>query len=244
MSFRCAFSSELLKYRRSTVLAVAIGIPVFAACAWFLGLSLTHGVSINAGLWSWDWMSTAVGKQWSLLFLPFIIPILVALACELDRASNGWKTIIAQPVSRTSIYIAKLMVLEALVLLSGVVLGASTWLAGSALGLLGAPPLLRMIGFSLAAAVTAVPNLALQLWLSTRFRSFWLPIGIGYVGNILGALTFKSLIGQYLPWSLPIHLLAVAHTPNAHLTYSIVACMLAWTFVRNGMRDFAYKDVE
>lgn len=91
MSFRYAFSSELVKYRRSTVLAVAIRIPVFVVLAWFLGLSLAHGFYVNAGLWTWDWMPTAVGTQWGLLFLPFTVPILVALACELERANNGMR---------------------------------------------------------------------------------------------------------------------------------------------------------
>ncbi len=236
MSLGRALAAEIVKYRRSTILAVTIAVPVIVTLAWLVSLRV-----LPAGIVCGRYVYPFLRAPWAVLFLPLTVQAMAAISCELERASGGWRALLAQPVSRASLYAAKLIVLEALVLLSAMVFSAGTWLAGLVVELPDSAPPGRLLAISSTGAVTAGPILALQLWLSTRLRSLFWPIAIVSTGTV-GLLTL-AIIEERRPWSMAVDVLA-ENRPGPRVLAYVGAAMLAVLFAAIGMRDFARKDME
>ncbi|SFS30856.1 ABC transporter permease [Marininema halotolerans] len=134
------------------------------------------------------------------IILPITILIggslLASLAGSMEHQGNAWKYVLALPVSRWQVYLAKFLILFFLMLLfSG---GATVSLAclWKGLGLTGEVPWKTLAMGVTWPVIAALPVLAIQLTLSLRMNNQSVPIIVG----VLGAL-FAPAFANWLPWS-------------------------------------------
>jgi hypothetical protein len=157
---------------------------------------------------------------WAALMLPLFIALEAALIAGLDHSENQWKALFARPVPRWTWYVAKLIVIVTMVIGSTVVLLCGTLLAGAILPKLQPElvfgfPVPWVALFQQTAQITALAFLAvtIQHWVSMRWRSFSIGIGVGIVATVVGYVaamtTFRTPDWpQYFPWSLPMLVLS------------------------------------
>src|SRR5215831_17453219 len=118
-------SAELLKLRRTNALRLVAIAPLSIVV--LLTFFFTQAPSMIGRQREDSWISLAriMFVFWALLVLPLYIALQTALVAALEHAENQWKLILARPVPRWTIYLAKLFVavaflfLRLLVLLAG-----------------------------------------------------------------------------------------------------------------------------
>jgi hypothetical protein len=207
---------ELLKLRRTLALAVALIVPlVVIVMTTVLVLSRDAGTRLGGSANPWDTvMLNFVLFLWCIVALGPFVALETALLAGLEHQENGWRHLFALPVSRWSIYAAKLVVAAGLIVLSSVVLDLGFAAEGIVivtfrpdLGLTLPIPWSSLIGRSVEFTLAAALALAIQSWVATRWHSFPLAAGLGIVGSIAGLILSISpraaSIARFFPWSLP-----------------------------------------
>jgi hypothetical protein len=190
--------AELMKAQWPLLIALVVAGPALASI-------LGGPATIEPGMTKWGaFFSTAV-IRYAWLFYPLLAGVFAALVCRTEHAAGGWKQMLAMPVSRTSVYLAKFTLVAALLLVTNVVFVAMFVAEGTLLRF-GAPIPWEVFARAIAGGWLAVlPLAALQLWASTRFRSF----GAGLALNV--CLTLPAIfaaqsreIGPWYPWAQPV----------------------------------------
>jgi len=153
---------------------------------------------------------------WALLMLPMFVTLQAALIAGLEHRDRQWKHLLALPVPARHHYLAKAATLAAMLLVAAACLMVAAPMGGALLqwlrpemGLGGMPPwgwlAIQIAAMTAAAAWMAV----LQLWLSLRWSSFSVAIGVGMAATIVGFLVGQSArYGPFFPWSMPLNTLA------------------------------------
>jgi ABC-2 type transport system permease protein len=153
---------------------------------------------------------------WIFLMMPLYITLEAALVAGLDHSENQWKSLLARPVPRWTLYVAKLIVVMAMTVTGTAILVGGILMSGVILPriqpeLIFAFPIPWREIFRDGAEVMALAFFALtiQHWVSLRWRSFSVAIGTGIVAMVIGF--FAAGVGQqlggwpqYFPWALPM----------------------------------------
>src|SRR5215470_17827850 len=134
MEYLRAFRSELLKIRRTWAFTLSVVTPVGVNLFIFLVM-----MGVPKKEWNDVWIFYLRGVVWSWLLMvtPLYVALLAAVVASFDHNAGTWKLLLAQPVARPPLYVAKLAVGLLLVAWSQVVL------AGSCLGIGFLLPILR-----------------------------------------------------------------------------------------------------
>lgn len=213
-----ALAAEVLKLRGTLAAWMCVIAPVLVVLVYVLQMSLVNlpgGVAATPEE-AWSSFSQSVLVLWSLLMLPLFVTLQSALLAGLEHGNRQWKYLLALAVPRRNHYLAKGLVMLGMLLLASAVLAVLVPLGGWLLlsvrpevGLAGAPPwglLLSQIGAILAAAGLMT---ALQLWISLRWASFSVAVGVGMAATVAGFLIGQSQrFGPFFPWSMPLNTLA------------------------------------
>ena len=156
---------------------------------------------------------------------------LCAWEWRLENTDHNFNSFLTAPVSRTGLYLAKLVPAIGVSILTQLVCGvlfiASGFLAGIRDPL--PPELVEWLG---CGALGSIAVCAVQLFLSLLIRSFAIPVAIGLLGGIAGLMVTAQGWGLYFPYSL----LAVGMRANnpqmevdlAQLVLSTVVCTLVF----------------
>jgi hypothetical protein len=186
--------AELMKVRWPLTLAIVSVAPVLAL--------LMRGIPSGQDGFKAYYMGVVVVYGW--IFYPIVSGVLAALVCRTEHATGGWKQLLALPVRRTHVYLAKYVIVAGLLALSQLLVLAGMW-AVATFGHVGAVPWARTALGLLAGWVAVLPLAALQLWTSTRWRAFGAPLAL----NV--ALTFPAIFAvqseqfdEWYPWGLPV----------------------------------------
>jgi hypothetical protein len=168
----------------------------------------------------WAGFSQLVCLLWAALMMPLDISLETALVAGIDHADNQWKSLLARPVPRWTWYIAKLIVIVAMLAVSTVVLFCGILVAGITL-----PHIQGELAFKFPipwgailipgtqVAGLAFLSITIQHWVSLRWRSFSVAIGVGIVGMVVGYVAAIATLRtpdwpQYFPWALPMLVLS------------------------------------
>ncbi|WP_121610947.1 ABC transporter permease [Mesobacillus foraminis] len=188
--------SELLKLRKSS-----IWLLIFVSPA----LSTVIGYAESAEA-PHEWMLTLTYMAFThgLLFLPLLTGVFSAFVCRYEHTGGGWKQLLAMPVSRGKVYLAKLMLVIGLLLATQLLFAGGYILAGLAKGYEPSIPW-KMIGTSIFGGLVAcLPLAALQLFVSTAWSSFAAPLAINVIFTLPNILVVNSeKYGPYYPWAQP-----------------------------------------
>lgn len=190
---------------------------------------------------------------WAVLMLPLYMALQAALVSGLDHSENQWKSLLARPVPRWTLYVTKLVVLAAMVIISSALLLCGVLLSGAILPWLQsdarfAAPVPVAAIFHDCAEVTGLAFLALvvQHWVSLRWRTFSVAIGTGIVATVIGyfadiASRHTGGWPQYFPWSLPM--LGLATYPHNTAGALAIAGALGLSVAVAGCIEFCRREV-
>lgn len=227
--------AEALKLKRTLALKMALIAPaVIFLLVLFIASQAPFSIMNRFGVRNaWPRLLQLNLRLWALLMMPLLITLESALVAGIDHSTNHWKILLTRPVPRWTFYVAKLMVLSALTILGSVVLLCGILMDGIFLPHIQPElafrfPLPWGLIFHDCAEVTGLVFLALaiQHWVSLRWRSFSMAISTGIVATVAGffaALATGQIGGgwpRYFPWSLPIMAVADSH-PDLNILLSV-----------------------
>jgi hypothetical protein len=219
--------SEFYKSRMTLAFWAAILLPLVIC-----GL-ITIGFFSNAekviarnyppdALWG-IYSGTALGIM-GMLILPFYVIFMAFSVNNIEHKNDTWKTLFAQPLNKFSIYAAKYLFAVLLILLSLFLFAALTLAFGHLLHIVNHG--LRFNEFSpaemlsklyLKLFLSSLGILSVQFIISLIWGDFLKPMGIGFVGVIMGIIVAtKGWEYAYLiPYSLPTLVLSLGKGKNA-----------------------------
>jgi len=120
---------------------------------------------------------------------------------RLEHLNKNWNMIMTAPVSATSIFLSKLIVVGVLLIFIQGLLFLLYFFSGKLLGLTSALPR-ELPGWLLRGWISALTISTLQLALSMCIRSFAVPIGMGLCATFLGLGMYVMHLGLFFPHSL------------------------------------------
>lgn len=199
-------TSEVMKLKRSLALLLCVSAPVFV-----MVISVLIGLHSHKPM-PLDRYATTGAAFWAFAMLPMTVTALSLLMAQIEHGPRTWDHLLALPGAKPWLFLAKALVMLALVA------AMSVWLFG--LLLLGARlvpaihavtgvvdvQLLRTTLAKMAAA--SVLMCVIQLWTALRFRSFVPPLVLGIVGTFIAVAAASAREGAYFPWLMPLHILS------------------------------------
>jgi len=244
MFFR-VLSGECLKLKRTLALWMALVSPLLMVLLQF-GVSFKGAsVFLRDGKDAWPPMVRQTVEVWTLLMMPLFVTLETSLLAGLENTGKNWKSLLALPSPRWTVYSAKLVVAIALLWAAHAVLIGGTIVSGLLLQLLhpalnlGNIPLSPFIPPMLRVSVSALLAVAIQHWVSLRWQSYTAAMGFGMCAMIAGVFASQSAaLGSWFPWSLPIRAVMDGAAGQDRITALAVggaivaASMGCWEFVK------------
>jgi lantibiotic transport system permease protein len=233
-------STEFLKLKRTLALRLAFLIPialtVFVVGAAYARSSATPTKDSLIGF------AQLTLTLWSIVVLPFYIALTAALIAAIEHQSDSWRHLLALPIGRRSLYIAKWVAAGSVLLIASLTLPTAVALAAEGFRFfkpgwsVADTPTTMVFRGALLSYVAAGLVFSIQMWISFRWRSFIPGLAVA-VGALVCMFAFiprgAGLFGKVFPWSLP----AMAMAPhNIHRALVViwglagggVAALLAW----------------
>ncbi|WNS41837.1 ABC transporter permease [Paenibacillus sp. MMS20-IR301] len=175
-------------------------------------------------------------------FVPVALYLGGTLLCSLignvEHQTSSWKQLLALPISRTAVFMAKLLLCLLLLVVSCLLLSAGTLLLGLLLGFGSQPvPYTDVLRIGFAAYAAALPVIVLQLWLSLSSRNQTLPVSLGMTLSLLSL--FSVFLSGWVPLSWP----DLAWNAEQPWLYSAAGLLLGGLVLLPGALHFARKDV-
>jgi hypothetical protein len=200
--------AEVLKLRRSLVLLLCLAAP---SCVAVLTTLITLRVERAPDLHQFAMGTPGI---WAFAMLPLAITALSVLLAQMEHGPRTWHHVLTLPGARPNVYLAKGLVMLALIagmsmllwvqiLLSGAIVGA---LRSDTTGTIDAAALAWLLA-KMAAATTLVAML--QLWVALRFRSFVPPLVFGIAGTFAAIVATSAEEGIYFPWLMAVNVLTL-----------------------------------
>jgi hypothetical protein len=149
---------------------------------------------------------------WTIIMFPLYAALVAALVAAIEHHSETWKHLLALPVDRVTIFAAKWITGEGLLLLSALVLSAGVSVAAEILRLMkpawsSSPlPSIFILRGALLSFCAAGLLFSIQMWISLRWRNFLPGLVVAVVALVLMFIAIPrgvALFGSLFPWSLP-----------------------------------------
>lgn len=196
MLFRC-IKAENMKFKHSVIYLAFIVIPIIPA---IMG---TFNYLQNLELLQSGWYS--LWTQITLFYASFFYAPLIGIYCSytwrLEHTHNNWNHFMTMPVSVCDSYMAKLLCIMKVTVLTQLWISILYLISGKLAGLPGAFSL-EIIFWLIRGTLAATAIASLQLLLSMLIRNFAIPIGIALFGSIAGILMTNAGLGNLWPYSL------------------------------------------
>lgn len=239
--------TECIKLKRTLALAMAFIAPSVVILLYTL-IGHFGAPQLEAAHYNyWRDMTSNAVMLWALLMLPLFITLETSLLAGLEHADKNWKSLLALPAPRWTIYVSKLVVtvlivcLAHAVLVGGIVLGGLLlkWLHPAIMPALPLRPLVVPVAKLTAATMLAI---TIQHWISLRWQSFTAALGFGMSAMLVGFVAANSKeYSPFVPWSLPLYTIrATTQDAITMLAYALIAAfVLAWA----GAWEFGRRDI-
>ena len=247
MTFLRVLWAESLKMKRTLALWM---VPIGPSLVVLLQIVvLWRGPLRGQSVDMWPVTMRGVFTLWTILMLPMLLTLESALVAALEHNGDQWKNVMALPAARWNFYVAKLCVVASMLFASTVLLGFGIAFAGKIVPVLrpevkfaAAVPWQSIATMVLKVAGLTFLALAIQHWISLRWRSFTVAMGAGIVAMVISFVVINSeKWGRIYPWSLPTRVLAPGAIDLAPILLlalggGIVAAALGcWDFCRRDL---------
>lgn len=224
-------SSEAGKLRCTALIPIAVGAPVVVA---FFDLMLWLGQNRRYPMQPetiWNLLRHGGGVFWVLPILPLLIAVQAAMLVDMEHSGQHWKQLFAWPIPRWSVYAAKMTAVAAVVGVSFAVFVPMFVLAALGFGAVrhlpveGTIPWRGLSGDAIRSFVAAWPLIAIQTWISVRFRGLAAAVGISIAALLCCAIFSGPLeqAGHWYPWLLPLWALAEGYREPHSLVAPAIA---------------------
>lgn len=208
--------SEFLKLRKSSIWLLIFISPLLSALA---GM----GETVEDIPYKWEMTMSIMASVHALLFLPLLTGVFSAFVCRYEHIGGGWKQLLAMPVSRGNVYLAKFMLVMGLLAATQILFVAGIVLVGEFKGFEGGIPWKMIVNGTIGGWIACLPLATLQLFISVAWSSFAAPLAINVVLTLPNMLVVNSeKFGPYYPWGQPF-LAMIHHTEESFGALNISA---------------------
>jgi hypothetical protein len=202
--------SELLKLKRTLAFRVIFVAPLLVALLQFFVLWKTRQFGPEFKLW--ETLPRATLSIWAIFMMPLLITLESALITGIEHSDKHWKHIFALPVRRHTVYLAKIVVVQALIAASTLILCVLSLLVGLAsmrlrpeLANAGPVPFGWILKHATLVWLAAWLIISIHTWVSIRWSSFTVALGAGIGGTFFALFAASASLGKYYPWLLPLN---------------------------------------
>lgn len=209
MNFLNSLQSEWLKTRRSAASWLCLFGGFFLPLLYLIGQLKNHrtlddpSIELNG----WILYSKQLWQFMGILLLPVGIVLAASLLAQTEYRNNTWKQLHTTPQSYTVIFAAKFIAILLMTLKFFVFFNLGMLLSGAIPSLIfnGALPedplpVTYLVKINIKMLLSCLPIIALQYLLSTLFKNFLVPVGIGLLA-VIGSLIL--LEGWKYAWLIP-----------------------------------------
>ena len=232
-SLLLAIKSEHYKSAKTAAFWGAIIIPFFIVLAISLGVYYKTDNTWNGNPFQ-HWMKF-ISQSLSIMG-SFIIPlfcVFVGYAVNnIEHRSDMWKSLFTLPISRFKLYAGKVIYSILLIYLALLCFIIFTYLAGTIMSKVNPeyfhfnqyPIFIFLIALQLKFFFSSLAILAVQFVCSILWRNFLIPLGIGFLGIILGNLLAVSQLSaaKFFPYAQPMYSILsmklVKQTNSVHIS--------------------------
>jgi len=205
-------STEFIKSRKTFAWwLVILGsgfMPVFVS---FVFLSKWERLVPQPGHNPWDDFTEMSWKGMGFLYTPFFIVLLTCLFFNIEHKNNTWKHIFTLPITKSNIYLSKLVTLIIFIALF-YILYIPIWIGcGFTVGLIKPqleltthlPNYTSLLNLCFHSFIASLGILAIHFWLSIRFKNMIIPIAIAVICGIIWISLYQGRIEEitYFPYS-------------------------------------------
>ncbi|MES2828634.1 MAG: ABC transporter permease [Bacteroidota bacterium] len=226
-SLLISLQSEYYKSRKTLAFWAAILLPVLICGLITLGFLSNSAKIIKMNyppevLWL-TYSGTALGVM-GMLILPFYVIFIAFSVNNIEHKNDTWKTLFAQPLNKFGIYAAKYLYAVILIFLTLFLFVVLTYLFGNILHLINNKfrfnefsPLSLLSKLYFKLFLSSLGILSLQFIISLIWADFLKPMGIGFIGIIMGIIVAsKGWEYAYLvPYSHPTLALSMSKAQNS-----------------------------
>lgn len=217
MTWWAIVSTELLKLKRSRVLAVAVVAPILLVAGVQLMMWGYRQRGAPAALPYMLYVQFAT-QLWAFFLLPLSVTLISVLSAQIEHGARAWNYVLATPVPRWRLYTVKAGIVLTLAAVMSVAVVLLLPLGGiirelSEPGMAG-----RYMWKGTAETVRdiyagAVLMIAIQLWFALRVRNLVISMGVGVAGGFLAVVSVivstimrdsPASVLRYFPWVIPL----------------------------------------
>jgi len=198
-SLYISLTSEFYKSRKTLAFWAAILLPILICGLIAIGFYTGSDKILKnnySGMMLWGQFSGASLGVMGMLILPFYVMFMAFSVNNIEHKNDTWKTLFTQPLNKFSIYAAKYLYAVLLLLICLVLFALLTFASGHLLQLLVPKytfndynPATILIKFYSKLFLASLGILSVQFVLSLIWSDFLKPMGIGFVGTIMGIIT-------------------------------------------------------
>lgn len=197
--------AEWFKLRKSNILWILFVGPLVG-----LFIGLTGNFIETEEVNQWYITVLIMNFTYSILFLPLITGVLASIICRYEHQAGGWKQLLALPVTRGKVFLAKYTLLMLLVLVIQLLYFGAVYAVGMIEGFTDPFPNEILWKSIVGGWVATFPLVALQLWLSIYFKSFAAPFAVNVIFTLPTILVVNSeRFGPYYPWAQPFSMMYI-----------------------------------
>lgn len=209
--FRLGICTELIKLKNTLALVVALGVPLFLSFINFMIYYSDGDKLVGAGTNPWPSYIFQLHKFWAGVLVSLTVILGAALVNAIEHSNNTWKRVYTSPVSRASVYISKLTTFVLVNLLSAISLPLFLQLFGY-LAMIVMPELgfqnhsslfYESVVLSTRIMMAGSFIIAFQFLLSFHFRSFVLPMVIGFCIMVGAGIASQWEHVHLIPYAYP-----------------------------------------
>ncbi|WP_046213508.1 ABC transporter permease [Paenibacillus wulumuqiensis] len=178
---------------------------------------------------------------------PLLIAVIMAMVARIDHVQGGWKYLLARPVARHHVYMAKLAAGVLYILISMLIFGCSIILGGLLAGA-GSHIPYGEVAWKLASCfLVSLPIILIQYELSIRFNHVGVPLAVGIVMSVPSIFAANAERLWILdPWTYPIVLSLgsqLGTDPRQLIIMGIVIIVVSVLILTGGLLGFRRRDI-
>lgn len=210
-----SLQSEFYKSRKTLAFWAAILLPVLICSLITVGfisgaeklIKMNHPPEVL-----WMMFSSAALGVMGMLILPFYVIFMAFSVNNIEHKNDTWKTLFAQPLNKFSIYAAKYLYAVILIFICLLLFVVLTYLFGNLLHVFikgyrfnEYSPLPILSKTYLKLFLSSLGILSLQFIISLIWADFLKPMGIGFIGIIMGIIVASKgwEYAYFIPYSHP-----------------------------------------
>lgn len=226
---------ELRKEKRTGVIPVLLAVGILGSAYAFVNFLVRKDTLLNLPLAPMDVLLTQLYGMTMVLNL-FGIVVAACMVYNMEFKGNAVKMMYMLPVSVSGMYLCKFVILTIMFL-------AAIGLQNLALMKIGMTDLPQgsfemgtLLGFAGYSFITSMPVLSFMVFVSSRSRNMWIPLGVGVAGFLSGMALATSDIDALLVHPFVIMLKpAVAMSAKSDMTVIIVSVAETVLFLGIGL---------